>query len=259
MINPSEGDTLAALGGSLGEGVLVPGRLIAAGLVVALGSCLQGSIGFGMNLFAVPLVALIEPVLVPVPLLILAGVLSLFVGVREQASPHVQGVGWSLLGRLPGTLAGAYAVAMLSERELAVVFGVIILVGVLLSAVGWAPHPTAPTLFTAGVASGLMGTATSVGGPPIALVYQRTPGPRVRATLSAYFVAGTAISVGTLAVFGQVRTGQLVAAAELLPFMLCGFALSGPARRVLDRGYLRPAVLAVSGVSALVLIVKTLA
>ncbi|KWX02233.1 hypothetical protein LI90_3276 [Carbonactinospora thermoautotrophica] len=60
MINPSEGDTLAALGRSLGEGVMAPGRLIAAGLVVALGSCLQGSIGFGMNLFAVPLVALIE-------------------------------------------------------------------------------------------------------------------------------------------------------------------------------------------------------
>ncbi|MCX9190125.1 sulfite transporter TauE/SafE [Carbonactinospora thermoautotrophica] len=232
---------------------MAPGRLIAAGLVVALGSCLQGSIGFGMNLFAVPLVALIEPVLVPVPLLILAGVLSLFVGVRERASPHVQGVGWSLLGRLPGTLAGAYAVAVLSERELAVVFGVIILVGVLLSAVGWAPHPTAPTLFTAGVASGLMGTATSVGGPPIALVYQRTPGPRVRATLSAYFVAGTAISVGTLAVFGQVRTGQLVASCCLR----CS-ASRCPARRVLDRGYLSPAVLSVSGVSALVLIVKTL-
>ena len=42
----------------------------AATVVMALGSVLQGSIGFGLALFAAPLLALIDPHLAPGPLLV---------------------------------------------------------------------------------------------------------------------------------------------------------------------------------------------
>ena len=50
------------------------------------------------------------------------------------------------------------------------------------------------TLVGAGIASGIMGTATAIGGPPMAVVYQHEGGPRARGTLAAFFTVGAVIS-----------------------------------------------------------------
>lgn len=46
-----------------------------------------------------------------------------------------------------------------------------------------------------GFCSGLMGTATSVGGPPMALVYQRCNRINARDELAAFFLLTTPVSV----------------------------------------------------------------
>ncbi len=51
----------------------------------------------------------------------------------------------------------------------------------------------------------------------------------------------------------------LLRGALLVPFLAAGFLASGSARRVLDRGGTRPAVIVLSAVSALVLLVQALA
>ncbi|HEX8936169.1 MAG TPA: hypothetical protein VF788_18710 [Pseudonocardiaceae bacterium] len=48
--------------------------LRAAALVVTLGTLVQGSIGYGMTLVAAPLLSLVDPTLVPVPLILLTPV-----------------------------------------------------------------------------------------------------------------------------------------------------------------------------------------
>jgi uncharacterized membrane protein YfcA len=110
----------------------------------------------------------------------------------------------------------------------------------------------------AGLASGAGGTAASVGGPPIAMLYQDAAGPRVRGTLSGYFVLGSVTSIIALAAAGQVTGGSLASTAILTPFLLVGFALSGPARQVLDNGWTQRAVLAVAAASAALLIGRVL-
>ena len=51
----------------------------------------------------------------------------------------------------------------------------------------------------------------------------------------------------------------LLRGALLVPFLAAGFLASGSARRVLDRGGTRPAVIVLSAVSAPVLLVQALA
>src|SRR5688500_10754221 len=67
---------------------LRPGRYcdsvsVAAYSVVAvaimLASCMQGSIGFGMGMLAAPIVALVDPGLIPGTLIMLAAFLTIFV------------------------------------------------------------------------------------------------------------------------------------------------------------------------------------
>jgi uncharacterized membrane protein YfcA len=227
-----------------------------AGLAVALGALVQGAVGFGLALVAAPLLALVDPALVPVPMLLLATAHAGLALLRERGDTDWPGVGWALLGRLPGVALGVLAVAVLPPRTFAVVVALTVLACVALSVVRWRPRPTVPALLVAGVVSGAGGTASAIGGPPVALLYQGERGPRVRATLAAYFAAGSVLSLAGLVVGGQVDGDAVRAAAVLLPFMIAGFALSGPARRLLDRGWTRPAVLALAAAGALALLAQ---
>lgn len=225
-----------------------------AGLAVALGALVQGAVGFGLALVAAPLVAIVDPRLVPVPMLLLATAHAMLMLRREYRDTDWVGVGWALLGRLPGIVLGVLAVALLPARWFGLVVAVTVLVCVALSVVSWRPRPTVPALLLAGVVSGAGGTASSIGGPPVALLYQDARGPRVRATLGAYFAAGSLLSLAGLLVGGQFSGDALGAAAVMVPFMIAGFALSGPARRLLDHGWTRPAVLALASGGALALL-----
>lgn len=230
--------------------------LALTGLVVFLGALVQGSVGFGLALLAAPLLAIIDPALVPVPMLLLAtshAGLALF---RERGQTDWTGVGWALLGRLPGIALGVLAVLLLPPRWFAVGVAVTVLVCAALSLVRWQPRPTAPALLLAGLVSGAGGTVSGIGGPPVALLYQNAGGPRVRATLGAYFTVGSLLSLVGLAAGGAIGGDALWAAAVLLPFMVVGFAASYPARRLLDRGWTRPAVLALASGGALALLVQ---
>jgi uncharacterized membrane protein YfcA len=232
--------------------------LLIAGAVVALGAAVQGAVGYGMALIAAPILALIDPTLVPVPVLMLASVHSVLAVVRDGRHADWRGVGWAMLGRLPGTALGVLAVLTLSQRAFSLLIGVCVLAFVGLSLLTWRPQPRPGSLVLAGVASGAGGTAASIGGPPLALLYQNATGPRVRGTLGAYFVLGSLTSVAALAGAGQVTSGVLLSTAALLPFLIVGFVLSGPARRVLDDGWTRTAVLAVAAASAVLLIARSL-
>jgi uncharacterized protein len=225
-----------------------------AGLVVALGALVQGTVGFGLALVAAPFLAIIDPRLVPVPMLLLATAHAMLMLRREYGHADWAGVGWALLGRLPGIALGVLAVALLPPRWFAVAVAGTVLTCVALSVVRWRPRPTVPALLVAGVVSGAGGTASAIGGPPVELLYQDAHGPQVRATLGAYFAAGSLLSLAGLLVGGQFSGDALRAAALMVPFMIAGFALSGPARRLLDRGWTRPAVLALAAGGALALL-----
>nr|WP_239029078.1 sulfite exporter TauE/SafE family protein [Pseudonocardia acidicola] len=233
--------------------------IVLAGLVVALGALVQGTVGFGIALVSAPLLAILDPRLVPVPLLVLSGTHALLSLARERGDTDWRGVGWALVGRLPGTALGVLAVATLPQRKFAILIAGSVLVCAGLSALRWRLHPTPRTLMVAGLVGGVSGTASSIGGPPVALAYQRERGARIRSTMAAYFTAGTAMSVLSLAAAGQVRLDGLLTGALLLPFMFAGFLLSSPARRFLDRGWTRPAVVGLACTSALVLLAQALA
>jgi len=223
-----------------------------------IGALVQGSVGFGLNLIAAPILALVDPTLVPGPALAAAFILTILITRRERASIDARGIRWAMVGRVPGTILAAVAISALPERGLAIFFALLVLFAVVLSALRWHPTPTTGTLVTAGALSGFMGTATSIGGPPIALVYQREQGPIIRATLSGYFVLGSILSMAVLAVIGEFGGEEIVATAALIPGLLCGFLLSRQTTRMLDRGYARPAILIVSAGSAIALLATEL-
>lgn len=177
---------------------------------------------------------------------------------RERREIHLGGLGWALLGRVPGTLLAFWLISELSERSTALTTGFLVLVAVALSASGLRLRFTPPILVQVGVVSGFMGTTSSMSGPPIALVYQHETGPRVRATLATYFLLGDSLSLFALAAAGHFGREQLLASAALLPPVALGYALALRVGRLLDGGYTRPAVLGVATLTSVWLIAKQL-
>jgi uncharacterized membrane protein YfcA len=231
---------------------------VVACAVVAVGSCIQGALGFGLGLIAAPVLALLDPDFVPGPLLMLALALTIVVASRERGSLDWRGLKWAFLGRVPGSVLGIVAVVWLPEQWMLVLFSVLILTGVALSVAGWTVQPTKPALFGAGATSGFMGSLTSVGGPPMALLYQRHTGAQLRATLAAFFTFGATLSLLLLAIAGELHGADIGRAGLLLPAMLLGLLVSRWTTRWLDGGHVRTAVLGFSGFVAVALLVATI-
>lgn len=239
-------------------------HLDAAGLAVALlvvtvGAAVQGSIGFGANLLAAPVLAVIEPEAVPTTLMLLVLPLAAAMVRREHHGVDWPAVGWLMAGRLPGTAIGAVVVAAVAANTLAVLAGAAVLVAVVTSALTAAVRVTVGTTLAAGVVSGAMGTATSIGGPPLALLYQHREGPVLRATLAATFALGTVLSLVGLALAGAVAPWHVGLAAALLPGTLAGVAVSTRLTGRIDGRWLRPVVLAFAALAAAAAIVRGLA
>lgn len=225
---------------------------------ILLASCLQASIGFGIGMLAAPVVAIVDPALIPGTLIMLATLVTLMVSVRERGDIDFRGTGWALVGRVPGTIAGALLLAVLPERALAVLLAGVVLVGVVLTSVGWIPLAHRRNVVIAGATSGLLGTATSIGGPPMALVWQRNSGARLRGTMAGFFLIGSLLSLAALAVTGAVDRHTLTTFALLLPAAVAGYVLSRYVNRVLDPTRLRRLAIGASVVGALVLIIREL-
>jgi len=235
----------------------VPQTVVAI-LVVTAGSVVQGSVGFGLGILAAPVLLLIEPTLVPGPLLLAALVLTLLLAGREWRAIRFRDLGWSLPGRVVGTAAAATLLKVMPAERVGLAVAVLILASVALSATGLHLDPKPPALLGAGALAGLLGAATSTGGPPIAMLYQRENGPSARGTLSAFFVVGVVISLTGLAAVGRFGMAEVRLTGGLLPGVLIGFLVSRRTARLLDRGYTRPTILALSALAGLIAIVDQL-
>jgi uncharacterized membrane protein YfcA len=227
-------------------------------LAILLASCLQASIGFGIGMLAAPIVALVDPALIPGTLIMVATLVTLMVVVREREDIDLHGTGWALVGRVPGTIAGAVLLAMLPHRALVILLAAVVLVGVVLTSTGWIPAPRRRNVVLAGATSGVLGTATSIGGPPMALVWQRNSGARLRGTMSGFFLVGSVMSIAALAVVGAVDARTLWGFAVMIPAAVAGYLLSRRINRFLDPKRLRWLAIGASTLGAVVLIGREL-
>lgn len=225
-------------------------------VAVLFASCLQGSIGFGMGMLAAPVVAIVDPGLVPGTLIMLATLLTLMVVIKERGAIDVSGAGWALLGRIPGTVAGALLLAAIPEHTLAILIAVVVIGGVAVTGLGWVPAPRRRNLVLAGATSGVLGTATSIGGPPMALVWQRSEGPQLRGTMSSFFLIGSLMSIGMLTLTGAVDRHTVLMFAALVPVAVMGYVLSRYANRLLNPQRQRWTAITASMTGAVVLIIQ---
>jgi len=227
----------------------IPISFLDVGVAIAisfLGAVTQASVGFGFALIAAPLLLLLRGDFVPGPMLAVTVLLTFLMACRERHAIDFRGVGLALAGRATTTLPAALLVAALPRANFDILFAGLVFLALALS-VRLPRLESKPSLtVAAGALSGVMGTVAAIGGPPVALLYQHAEGPRIRSSLSAFFLVGAALSLVALAAVGRFGRHELWLALALAPGVLLGFIASRLVSPWLDRGRIRTLVLALS-------------
>ncbi|WP_217251005.1 sulfite exporter TauE/SafE family protein [Streptomyces sp. AC602_WCS936] len=222
-------------------------------VTVAVAAFVQGSSGLGFALIVAPVAGIIDPHLVPVFVLASMIPLNLYVAWRERASLDLRGAGWITGARLAATPAGLAVLWLIPERSLGVFVGVATVLAAVVSLAAPAFTPGRAAYVGAGAVTGLTETATGVGGPPLALVYQHRPPAELRSTVAACFLVGEVASLALLFGTGQAQAAELGQAVVLLPAIALGAWLSRLVHHRLDARRTRLFVLVFALVSGLVL------
>lgn len=144
---------------------------------------------------------------------------------------------------------------MLSQRSLSIAFALCIIAAVILSSIGWKVIADRRNVTIAGVASGLMGTITSAGGPPFAIVMQHMPPEKLRTTLGFIFTIGTLLSLAALAMMGRFTGERFWLSLLLVPWLMAGFRVSTWLMRYVPASRMRVILLTFALCSAVALLI----
>ncbi|MDA1370517.1 MAG: sulfite exporter TauE/SafE family protein [Proteobacteria bacterium] len=230
-------------------------EIAVAVLIIFIGSYVQSSIGFGLAIIAAPALFFIDPLYVPAPITMCALTLSLANALRHWHSISFQGLKFAILGRIPGTVAGGLLLYWIDQEQLALWLGVSVIFAVILSLANIVLRPTPVAMLSAGFLSGFMGTSSSIGGPPMALVLQHQENDFIRANLAAFFVVSCLMSLTMLATVDRFGLEQILLSLPLLPATLVGYWLAMQTLHLISHQNLRRTSLilcAVAGSAAIV-------
>jgi uncharacterized membrane protein YfcA len=225
-------------------------------LIVTSGVILQTWVGIGFGLLAAPLLYLINPAYIPAPVLILGFSLSFLLVLNQHNKMSWRRISPAIVARFPGSWCGAMLLVAVPQYMLSLLFGGMLLVAVAVSLRSYKVTVTPVSLSIGGFFSGVVGTATSVGGPPIALVYQEENRITARNELAAFFLVGTPISILFLAVQGSVALSDVMLSLKMLPGVFIGFGCARLCDSRINISSAKSALLVISSASALVVLYK---
>lgn len=234
-----------------------PQTLAIASVIVFLGALTQSLIGFGLAVVASPLLYIVDPQLVPAPVIVMGFSIALLTLLRERGHLEFNGLQYALLGRVPGGFIGASLLLFAPQAILGLAIAAIVTVAVILSLYKFSLPVNKKTLFGAGVVSGIFGNIAAIGGPPMAILLAGKDASQFRAALSAFFIFSSMIALIILAITGLLELKHLWLSLMLLPSVILGYLVAGRLVGRVDKEKTKMATLVLCSISALVLTVKS--
>lgn len=181
------------------------------GLIVFVAAMVQGLLGFGGALIAMPLLVMIIGIQTATPAYALLGALSTLLNtirLRHHTTPG--DLARLVLPALVGIPLGILLLTRVDSTYVTATLGIILIVYAVYNLLGWTMPPlTHPAwAFLAGFSSGVLSGAFNAGGPPV-IVYASTrswSADRFRGNLQTYFLI-----VSIFLLIGHAMSGHFTA------------------------------------------------
>jgi uncharacterized membrane protein YfcA len=175
-----------------------------------------------MAIVAAPFLFYLDHAYVPAPMIIASLANCLFSTWHFRAHLSLRGLTSAIIWRIPGSLAGVGLLLVISEKALAILIAVVIATGIFTTYFRLKIPFNQWNLGIAGFLSGVMGTSTSIGGPPMAIVMQGQVANAIRGNLAAFFIFSCVTSLVILLPTDYLGMRELTLAAPLIPASLVG-------------------------------------
>lgn len=209
---------------------LDPPRLLSAVAILVIAFTVRGITGFGSGLIAIPLLALMFPLTLVIPTMVLLDYIgSLHHGFRYRGCIAWTEIPPLLPSMLLGVSVALYLLDALEAQRLTRALGVFVLLFALYSWLHPVPKRRAVRGWAVpgGLFGGLVGTLFGTGGP-FYVAYLQARGldkGAFRATISMLFVLDGAIRLGGFVIAGFYSTATLILVAGALPIMFLAMAI----------------------------------
>jgi len=191
--------------------------------IVIIASVLQISAGMGFGMLASPLIALVKPELVPGSVLVMGLLVAVFGAWRERENIVYSEISAGVSGRIVGSSVAMIILLFLPNvNAFLILFGTVMLIAITLTAFGKKITFTIKNLFGLSILSGVMGSLTAVGAPPMVLIYHDKAPEIVRPTLNAFFFSGCVLGLISLSLSGWFKWSDFLVAFALVPALLFG-------------------------------------
>ncbi|MDR8525246.1 sulfite exporter TauE/SafE family protein [Shewanella fidelis] len=235
-----------------------PITLLLASLIIFCGALTQSLIGFGLAVVASPLLYIVDPSLVPAPVIMMGFSIALLTLFRERNQLEFNGLQYALLGRIPGGILGASLIIIAPQPILGLAIAGIVALAVGLSLLKFSIPVNRFTLFIAGVLSGVFGNIAAIGGPPLAILLSGKDASQFRAALSAFFIFSSIIALTILGFAGLLTLKHVYISLMLLPSVILGYVVAGRLVGRVDKQKTRMLTLLLCAISATILTIKSM-
>jgi len=231
-------------------------ELLLCWCIVLIASVLQISAGMGFGMLASPLIALIKPELVPGSVLLMGIFVAVIGAWRERKNIVQEEIVAGVSGRMIGSAMAFVVLLLLPDIDaFMVLFGSVMLIAIFFTSVGLKIAFTIKNLFGLSILSGVMGSLTAVGAPPMALIYHGKPPSTIRPTLNAFFFSGCVLGLISLSSSGWFRLADMVVTVTFIPALLAGIFIASFMRDVSSKA-LSSFLLLLSAVVSILLIAR---
>jgi hypothetical protein len=225
--------------------------------LIVIGAITQSAVGIGFGIPACFLIIL-EPTMVPSCIVLMGTFLAFsnaFLSFKDIIKDDLI---YSFSGRVVGTFISVPLISLtIGTKSYLIIFGLLLLITVFLSAKKWSIAATKKNVTIAGLCSGFMGTLTGVGGPPMAIVYQNSDAKNVVATLNMFFGIGALFSVLVLTYIDLINFREIMRCLLLAPGIIAGIILG---RQKIVKDYvsinLKKLILIICFISAIIVLVQ---
>jgi len=225
--------------------------------LIVIGAITQSAVGIGFGIPACFLIIL-EPTMVPSCIVLMGTFLAFsnaFLSFKDIIKDDLI---YSFSGRVVGTFISVPLISLtIGTKSYLIIFGLLLLITVFLSAKKWSIAATKKNVTIAGLCSGFMGTLTGVGGPPMAIVYQNSDSKNVVATLNMFFGIGALFSVLVLTYMDLINFREIMRCLLLAPGIIAGIILG---RQKIVKDYvsinLKKLILIICFISAIIVLVQ---
>jgi len=226
---------------------------------LAVGGGVQATLGIGAGLVAGPALTVIEPELLPGPMLAMAMVVNVRNAVADRQSTHVLAWKRALLGAPLGLGLGAVVLSFTNVKTLSLLVSFFVLGAVALQLSGLKPPSGTISDYIAGTATAFSSTVAALPGPMFVVFHGHRPPGTIRGTLASFMLLVTPAILLFLAIDGRFGFRQFALAVALAPGMFLGLLLGKALRPRISIDRFRVIILSVASLSAVAVIIRTIA